>query len=143
MNWITSHSQVDEDVIVGSRRINCLLFVDDLVLLLLASSQRGVQHALDRFAATCDKTGLKFSTKNTKVLCISGKPSQCTVQVSDNTLKQVVKFMYLGVVFTGDRRRNKEYDTRIGKVNAALRKLVISLVTKREFSNKHRKSVGF
>jgi len=38
MNWIDSHSQVDEGVTVGSYRINHLLFADDLVL--LASSQQ-------------------------------------------------------------------------------------------------------
>ena len=35
MNWIDSHSWVDKGVPVGSYRINCLLFADDLVLLAL------------------------------------------------------------------------------------------------------------
>jgi len=47
MNWIDSHSQVNEGVTVGSYRINRLLFADDLIL--LASSQQSLQHALDRF----------------------------------------------------------------------------------------------
>ena len=40
MNWINSHSRVDEGVTVGSCRINRVLFADDLVL--LASSQNRV-----------------------------------------------------------------------------------------------------
>jgi len=46
MNWIDSY-RVDEGVTAGSCRINRLLFADDLVL--LASSQQSLQHALDRF----------------------------------------------------------------------------------------------
>jgi len=38
MNWIESHSRINESVTVGSCRANRLLFVDDL--LLLASSQQ-------------------------------------------------------------------------------------------------------
>jgi len=49
MNWIDSHRRVDKGVVVGSCRINCLLFADDLVL--FASSEQGLQHALNRFSA--------------------------------------------------------------------------------------------
>ena len=58
---------------------------------------------------------MKISTKKTEVLCLSGNPSQCLLQVSGNTLQQVEKFKYLGVVFTNDSRRNEEIDSRIGK----------------------------
>ena len=37
--------------------------------MLLASSQQGLQHALDRFSAACDRTGMKITTKKTEVLC--------------------------------------------------------------------------
>jgi len=55
--------------------------------------------------------------------------------VSGNTLQQVEKFKYLGVVFTSNGRRSEEIDTRIGKaINAVLRELYRSVVTKRELS---------
>jgi len=47
-NWIDSHSRVDEVVKVGSCRINCLLFAENLVL--LASSQMSFQNAHHRFS---------------------------------------------------------------------------------------------
>jgi len=48
-NYIDSHSRVvDEGVTVGRCRMNCLLFADDLVL--LASSEQGLQHPPDRFS---------------------------------------------------------------------------------------------
>jgi len=63
---IDSHSRVEEDVMVGSCRINRLLLADELVL--PASSQQSLQHALDRFSATCDRAGMKINTKNSEVL---------------------------------------------------------------------------
>ena len=45
------------------------------------------------------------------------------------------KIKHLDVVFTSDERRNKEIDTRIGKLKAVPRKLYLSVVTKRELSN--------
>ena len=57
MNWIDSHSRVDEGVTVESCRTNRLLYADELVLLI--SSQQSLQHTLDRFSATCDRAGNK------------------------------------------------------------------------------------
>jgi len=63
------------------------------------------------------------------------------LQVSSNSLPQVEKFEYRGVVCTSDGRWNKEFDTRIGKTNAVLRELYRSMVTKRELSNTAKLSV--
>jgi len=65
MNCIDSHSRVEVGVTAGSCRINHLVFADDLVL--LASSQQGLQHALDRFSAASDRAGMKINTKKTEV----------------------------------------------------------------------------
>ena len=133
MNWIDRHSRVDEDVTVGSFRINPLLFANDLVL--LASSQQGLHHALNRFSAVCDQAGMKISTKNTEVLCLSANPRQCTLDVSRNILQQVAKFKYFGLVLRSDGRLNEKIGTRIGKANAVLYELYRSVITKRELSN--------
>jgi len=47
MDWLDSYNRIDEGATVESRRINHLLFSDDL--LLLASSEQDLQHALCRF----------------------------------------------------------------------------------------------
>jgi len=39
------------------------------------------------------------------------------LQVSGNTLQQVEKFKYIGVVFTIDRRWSEEVDTRIAEAS--------------------------
>ena len=59
MNWIDSHSRVDEGVTVGSCMIN---------LLLLASSEQDLQHALDQFSAACDQAVMKTSTKHRAIM---------------------------------------------------------------------------
>jgi len=41
-----------------------LLFADNLVL--LASSEQGMQHALNLFSAACDQAGMNISTKETE-----------------------------------------------------------------------------
>jgi len=69
MNWIDKRSQTSECATIGNCKINCLLFADDLVL--FSSAESGLQHALNNFAATCDKAGMKISTSKTEVLHLS------------------------------------------------------------------------
>jgi len=84
------------------------------------SSQQGLQHAFDRFSAACDHAGTKISTKKIEVLCLSRRPKQCILHVSENTLQQVKTFKHLWVVFTSDGSRNEGIDTRISKANEVL-----------------------
>jgi len=49
---------------------------------------------------------MKIITKNMQILRLSANPRHCMRQVSGNTLQQVEKFKYLGVVFTSDERRS-------------------------------------
>jgi len=96
-----------------------LLFADDSVL--LASSQQDFQHARNLLSAACDQAGMKISTQNEE-LCLSRNPRQCALQMSGNTLQNMRKFKCLEVVFTSDRRWNKEIDTRICKESAVYQK---------------------
>ena len=66
MNWIDKCSQADECAMVGKCKISRLLFADDLVL--LSSTESGLQRALNRFADACDTAGMKTSTAKTEVL---------------------------------------------------------------------------
>ena len=139
MNWTDSHFRVDEGVKVGRCRVNHLVFADDLVL--LASSEQGLQQTLDRLSIVCDQVGMKISTEKTEVLCLSRNPRQYMLQVSGNTLQQVETFKYLWVELTSEGKRNMEIDTRIGEANAVLRELYRSVATKRELSNAAKLSV--
>jgi len=93
MNWIGKHSQSNECATIGNCKINRLLFADDVVL--LSSTESGLQRALNDFAAACDNAGMKISTTKTEVLHLSRNPDQCSLQVSRVSLREKLK--YLGV----------------------------------------------
>ena len=96
--WMDKLSGTDKCVTIRRCKISRLLLADDLVL--LASSESGLQHVLNGFAAACDIAGMKISTSKTEVLHLSRNPVQCSLQVGEVSLKQVEKFKYLGVAFT-------------------------------------------
>ena len=139
MNWIDKCSQADECVTIGNCKISRLLFADDLVM--LSSTESGLQRALNSFADVCNTAGMKISTAKTEVLHLSRNPGQCVLQVNGATLKHVEKFKYLGVTFTSDGRQDKKLDTRIGKAIAVMRALHYSVVMKRELSKKAKLSI--
>jgi len=56
MNWIDKRNY----------KINRLFFANDLVL--LSSTESGLQRALSDFTAACDNAGMKISTTKTEVL---------------------------------------------------------------------------
>ena len=80
-------------------------------------------------------TGISITTKKAEVLCLSKNLSHCALQlqVTRITLQQAGTFKYLGVVFTTELRRNREFDTRSCKTNAVLREGYRFLVTKQEY----------
>ena len=118
MNWMDKLSRTDECVTIGRCKISWLLFADDLVL--LVSSESGLQQALYSFAATCDIAEMKISTFKTEILHLLRNLVQCSLQVGGVSLKQVEKFKYLGVAFTKDGMQDKELDVRSGKASAVM-----------------------
>ena len=139
MNWIDKCSQADECATIGKRKISRLPFADDLVL--LSSTESGLQRALNSFADACNTAGMKISTAKTEVLHLSRNPDQCVLQVNGATLKQVEKFKYRGVAFTSDGRQDEELDTRIGKASVVMRALHYSVAMTRELSKKAKHSI--
>ena len=139
INWIDKCSQADECATIGNCKISRLLFADDLVL--LSSTESGLQRALNSFADACNTAGMKISTAKTEILHLSRNPDQCVLHVNGATLKQVEKFKYLGVAFTSDGRQDEKLDTRIGKASAVMRALHYSVVMKRELSKKAKLSI--
>ena len=87
-------------------------------LLLLTSSEQGVQHALDRFSAVCSQVGMKISSEASEVLlvCLSRNVSCVCCKPQYIYCSRWRCFKYLGVVFKSDKRRYKEVDTPIGKI---------------------------
>ena len=134
MNWIDKCRQADECASIGNCKISRPLFAVDLVL--LSSTESGLQRALNSFADACNTAGMKISTAKIEVLHLSRNPDQCVLQVNGATLKQVEKFKYLGVTFMSDGRQDEELDTQISKASAVMQALPFSVVMKQELSKK-------
>ena len=98
MNWIDQCCQADECATIGDCKFSRLLFADDLVL--LSSTESGLQRALNGFADARDTVGMKISATKTEVLHRIRSPYQCMLQVNGATLTLVEKFKYLGIVLT-------------------------------------------
>ncbi|CAM1154043.1 Uncharacterised protein r2_g766 [Pycnogonum litorale] len=127
MNWIDVRNRDESGgVALGDCRVSRLLFVVDMVL--LSSSEKGLQHARDRFDAECSDARMKISVAKTETLLLSRRPGQCILHVDGVPRKRVEKFEYLGVVFTSDSRQDIELDTIIAAAEALMRQLQRSLL---------------
>lgn len=139
MDRISRRSRGEESVRFGDLRIASLLFADDVVL--LASSDRDLQHALERFAAECEAAGMRVSTSKSEAMVLCRKTVDCSLRVGNESLPQVKEFKYLGVLFTSEGRREREIDRRIGAASAVMRALHRTVVVKRELSRKAKLSI--
>ncbi|XDV31537.1 hypothetical protein PO909_002528 [Leuciscus waleckii] len=139
MDRISRRSQGPEGVRFGDHTISSLLFADDVVV--LASSDQDLQHALGRFAAECEAAGMKISTSKSEAMVLSRKRVVCPLQVGGEFLPQVEEFKYLGVLFTSEGRMEREIDRRIGAASAVMQSLYRSVVVKKELSRKAKLSI--
>jgi len=71
MDRISRRSRGEESVLFGELRIASLLFADDVVL--LATSDRDLQHALERFAVSCKLVGMRVSTSKSEAMVLCQK----------------------------------------------------------------------
>ena len=139
MDRIVKKSESCGGVKIGECTVQRLLFADDLVL--LDSTQNGLQQALVGFSDACSVVGMKISTTKTETMCLSRQPKQCSHHTDGVPLKQSEKFKYLGVSFTSDGRQNSELDIGIRKASAVMRQLHRSVVLKRELCTKAKLSI--
>ncbi len=102
MDRISRSSQGPEGVGFGEHAISSLLFADDVVV--LATSDQDLQHALGRFAAECEAAGMRISASKSEAVFLSPKRVASPLQVGGVLLPQVEEFKYLGVLFTSEGR---------------------------------------
>ena len=105
MDRISRRSRGEESVRVGDLRIASLLFADDVVL--LATSDCDLQHALGWFAAECEAVGMRVSTSKSEVMVLCRKMVECSLQAGSELLPQV---KCLGVLLTSEGKMEWEMD---------------------------------
>ena len=86
-----------------------------IYLVLLASSEFGLQLALNGFAATCDIAGIDISFSKTKVLHLPRNPDQYFLQVGEASLQQMKKLKYLQIAFMIGETQDKELNVKSAK----------------------------
>ncbi|KAK9541149.1 hypothetical protein VZT92_001216 [Zoarces viviparus] len=139
MDRISRRSLGEENVRFGDLGIASLLFADDVVL--LASSDRDLQHSLGRFAAECEAAGMRVSTSKSEAMVLCRKPVDCSLQVWTECLPQAKEFKYLGVLFTSEGKMEREIDRRIGAAAAVKQALHRTVLVKKELSRKAKLSI--
>ena len=77
MDRIVKKSESCGGVKIGDCTVQRLLFANDLVL--LDSTQNGLQQALDMFSHARSVAGMKISAIKTETMCFSRQPKQCSL----------------------------------------------------------------
>lgn len=105
---------------VGGRRIECIRFADDMVL--LAENERTMINMLKDLNKTCEEFGMRINKKKTKCMVISARRVGTTIRLGQEVIEQVSAFKYLGSIITEDMRCHKEVKTRIAMAKEAFNK---------------------
>ena len=105
--------QVGEDIVL------VLLFADDMVL--MASSEGDLRLLVAKVKEYCDKWLLEVNVSKTKVMVVSKEGREVAkVMYGQSELECIVKYSYLGMVFSSDGKWKLEVDRRVQAGRSAL-----------------------
>ena len=88
-----------DPLILNDKPLHCLMYADDIVL--LSSSQQGLQTKINVVEKFCKDWCLSLNTKKTKVLVFNKAGRYISQQFTyqDNQIECVQQYKYLGVLF--------------------------------------------
>ena len=132
MNWIDKCGQADECASIENCKINRLLFADDVVL--ISSTESGLQRTLNSFADTRDAAEMKISTAKSEIIHLSRYSDQWVLQMNRWILKQVEKFKYFGDLGLHSRvteDKTKNWMVRSSEIRKSLNIEPLLLLTER------------
>ena len=95
-----------------------LLFADDAAIATLIEIE--LQRLVDHLAQACDLFGLTVSIRKTEVIG-QGTNSPLEINLGDESLKTIDKFVYLGSTITSTLSLDEELTSRIGLAAAAIK----------------------
>ncbi len=116
------HDIFDEDccpVNLDGVDMNSLSWADDLVL--MSTSQKGLQNCLDKLSLYCKKWGLKLNVAKTKFMIMSvGTVRNCgSLKYEGNAIDYVTTYKYLGLQLSSNGRFNTMINDRCLKASRA------------------------
>jgi hypothetical protein len=83
-----------------TRKLHCLLYADDLVL--LSESPQGLQNSLTKLSHYCDEWGLQINISKTKSLVFNntGRTTSHKFYINNTPIENCRNYVYLGVTFS-------------------------------------------
>lgn len=109
---------------IADKLLSCLMFADDLIL--ISTSQHGLQTCLNKLSCYCQKWHLTINISKTKVMVFSksGRAGKkCTFFLSGQKLEISNSYCYLGVTFSPSGSFKLAINTLVDKATRALFKL--------------------
>ena len=95
----------------------------------------------NQLTAECEAAWMRNNTAKSEAMTLSRKPVVCLLRVGNESVAQVKKFNYLGVLFASEGTMAREIGWRIGAAGAQSRSIYRSIVTKSELSHKTKLSI--
>ena len=109
-----------EGVNIGGRRIKCIRFSDDMVL--LAEIERMLKNMLIDLNDICEDYGMKINKNMTKTIIIGGKPKKIDIRIKDESIEQMDSFKYLGCNISSNLNFCQEVKQRISMAKEVFNK---------------------
>ena len=148
VDWIMRQATTDRRTGLQwtfTKQLEDLDFADDISL--LSHKHQDAQEKLNRVSEEASKTGLQINTKKTEVMRVNNR-QQNPVQLHQENIKEVDKFVYLGSVVSKDGGTDEDIRCRINKAQHAFntlrpiwRSTALSLQNKIRIFNTNVKSV--
>ena len=106
----------NKGVSIGGRRIKCIRFADDMIL--LAENKEDLEEMIKQMEKTEQVYELRINTSKTKIMKI-GKPENWNITTKKVSLEKVQRYKYLGTEITDDWKTEKEVKIRIALAKKA------------------------
>jgi hypothetical protein len=116
-----------DPVYLNDKRLSCLLYADDLIL--ISKSANGLQNSLNLLNAYCEKWKLKINFNKSKVMVFNNRKERHIFKINKRTLEVVTSYTYLGITFHKSGSFNpaiKELACKAKKAYFSLSKTVLS-----------------
>lgn len=102
---------------INGQLINNLRFADDVDL--IANTSQNLQEITNRVDESSRRMGLRINIGKTKTMTIGKQHEDLKINIGDETIEQVTKFVYLGGVITEDGNCTEDIKRRCGLACAA------------------------
>lgn len=95
---------------------NELLFADDQCL--IYEKDKRLQEHITSLSTTCSKYNMKINITKTEAMLLSRTQKPLNIHITQDRVKQVSEFKYLGSIFSENGKLDREIETRCQKANA-------------------------